>query len=103
MADEVEQRAEQLGGGALERVDQRLGAVDVRGDGLADHGLEELLLALEVQVDGPLAHPGDGGDVLQAGRGEAPVGEELQRRRDNLRRPRLLSALPALRTPCLPI
>ena len=85
------------GVGPSNDVDQRLGAVDVGGDGLADHRLEELLLALEVEVDGALADPGDGGHVLQPRRREAPVGEELQRRRDNLRRPGLLPPLPPLR------
>src|SRR5262249_5792117 len=95
-----EERAEQVRRGTLEAFDQRLGARDVGRDCLADHGLEELLLALKVQVDGPLADPGDGRDVVEPRRRESTVGEELERRGNDPRRPRLLPSLPSPGTRC---
>src|SRR4029079_9361484 len=50
----------------------------------AEHVLEELVLALEVVVDGALAQPGGIGDVLDARLGEAALGERGDRRIEHL-------------------
>ena len=94
-AEGLDELPEQLLGRAVEGADEPLDALEVGGHGLSEHRLEELLLALEVEVDGSLAHAGDGRHVVEPGRGEAAVGEELQRGGDDLRRPRLLPPFPA--------
>jgi hypothetical protein len=57
---------------------------DVGGDGLVDHGAEDVVLGFEIEIERPLRHPGAPGDVVQSGRGEALLGEHLQGRRDDL-------------------
>src|SRR3989442_656233 len=55
--------------------------LSLRDDGddrLSDQRLEERLFVLEVEIDGALGHAGATGDVLELGRGKAPVGEDLE-------------------------
>ena len=93
--DGREHPLEQHGTRAFEGRRQGLDPGEVRQQRLAHDRLEQLLLAVEVEVERALADAGAGGDVLDPGGGEAASGEALQRRSKDLLRPRLLAATPA--------
>ena len=94
VGDRQQQPLEEHGTRPLEGRGERLDAGEVRQERLAHDRLEQLLLAVEVEVERALADPGAGRDVLDPGRGEAALGETLERRRQDLLRPRLLAAAP---------
>ncbi len=81
--------------GPVEGRAQAFEALDVGHQGGAHDRLEQLLLALEVEVERALADARARRDVLEPGGGEAALGEARQRRRQDLLGPRLLAALPA--------
>ena len=67
---------------------------DRRHDRLAHHRFEQRFLVLEVEVDRPFGDAGMAGHFLELRRLVAPLDEDLERRRDDLGRPRRLAALP---------
>jgi len=78
----------------VKRVHQLLGLLEGRRDRLPRHCGEEVFLVFEVEVDGRLAHPGFGRDVLEPRAGEASLGEELKRGGNQLLGPCIAAPLP---------
>ncbi len=76
---------------------QALDAREIGQERLPDHGLEQLLLAREVQIERALADAGAGGDVVEPGGAEAALGEDLERGVDDLGGSRVLAPAPAPR------
>jgi hypothetical protein len=60
----VHQLAQEIGGGAVVGLEDLLALGEHREDGALDHRLEELLLAVEVEVERALRHARARGDVL---------------------------------------
>jgi hypothetical protein len=73
--------AQQVGRAAGEAVDQARALLQDGHDAFLDHGLEQGFLAVEVQVERALRHPGACRDILQPRAGEAFFDEEFQCRR----------------------
>ena len=55
------------------------GSVAQRKQGLPHHFLEQVLLAVEIQIDGALADAGALGDVIELGGSEALLHERIKR------------------------
>ena len=68
------------------------------GDGL----LEQALLGLEIEINRALGHAGAGRDVFHPRRGEAALGEGVERRLENFARPLGLAARPCFHRPASP-
>ncbi len=80
-AETVDHLAEQVFRRSLEALDDLVGVGEGAAHRLADHGLEEFFLVLEVDVGKSLADRGCPGDVLELGRGESPSDEQVERGR----------------------
>jgi hypothetical protein len=88
-----EQLPQQVGGGSLEAFGLLDRGLDRGRQVLADHRLEQVFLAREVQVQRSLRDSGARGDLVRSRRREALLGEQFERRVDELLRARLLAAL----------
>ena len=96
-ADLPDHQLDARGGRPRVRPQQALDPREVRQQRLPHHRFEELLLAGEIEVERALADAGARRDVVDPRRAEAALGEHLERRLDDLGRPRLLAPSP---TPC---
>jgi len=90
-----DQRPQEVGRLALEPVDPLLGLLDRPDDARADHRLEQLFLAVEVEVDRALRDARALRDVVEARGGVAALDEEIERGVEDLRRTGVLAALEA--------
>src|SRR6185295_2149643 len=59
--------AQQFGRSPAMLVQQTFATLDQRHDAGSDHCLEQFLLAGEIQVEGPLAHTGARGNLVESG------------------------------------
>ena len=88
------QHTQKIGGGTGVPVDLGFGRCDIGQHRLAHNGTEQILLGREIEVDGALADPGGGGNVLELGGGVATIGERGEGGGDNLTGASLLATGP---------
>jgi hypothetical protein len=90
-----DQRPQEVRRLALELVDPLLGRLDRADDARADHRLEQVFLAVEVEVDRALRDARALRDVVEPRGGVAALHEEVERGVEDLARARLLAAFEA--------
>ncbi len=89
------QTAQQLVARAREAKGLVGGLAEPGDDAVADDGLEEVFLVLEIEIERSFRNTGAGRNIFQAGARISLLDEQLQRRRDQFRRARFFAAFPA--------
>ena len=85
--------AQHVGAAAVKGVELRVPFGEAAGDVLADDGLEEFFLALEIQEQRALGHARPRGNLFGSGGGKALFNEQVQRGVQQFAGPRLLATL----------